>query len=95
MEQNENNKEKQKSKSVSYWAWGIPTAIVIYVLSPGPVIFLMVKIEKIIGPVKWIEYFLGIFYYPLILITENKVPILSDTLETYVKFWLELAGVHF
>jgi hypothetical protein len=91
LEQNEILKEEGRSKSRNYWAWGIPTALIVYILSPGPVIFIIFKIYT---PGPWIRDLFNIIYFPHMLIDKYHVPILYDLLSAYMKFWLGLAGVN-
>jgi hypothetical protein len=90
MEEKENIQGEHKSKVGNFWVWSIPVAVLIYVLSPGPVIFILIKIKC---NSSWVEKAFDIFYFPLGIIIKHDVPVLKNLLEAYIFFWLHLAGV--
>jgi len=84
---------EEESKTESHagrWALWIVAALVIYVLSPGPVMVAMVKMQgsKVMSPV------LGVVYAPLVLVLEKSPP-LQRSMEFYMGWWFKVCGVSF
>jgi hypothetical protein len=83
---NNNNTPQKDERGRNYasWIYWSLAGILFYILSPGPVIYIIEKL-KIYTPA--IETILTAFYFPIPFLVDN-VEIYGD----YLGFWLKLAG---
>jgi hypothetical protein len=73
----------------NFWAWSIPAAVLIYVLSYGPYNLMSIKLSKMgYGIPEWIDL---IYSFPFIIILNSKIPVLSDFLISYILMWQSMA----
>ncbi|MBI5773769.1 MAG: hypothetical protein HZA89_08510 [Verrucomicrobia bacterium] len=74
---------RRKSKGAGF-AWGISTALVLYVLSVGPALVLVHKIPSS-------QPIVDAVYYPVVWLYKNTP--LKEPLNAYGGFWLDLTDV--
>jgi hypothetical protein len=87
MNQEKNIQDEKKSFAQSHWVWSVPTAIIIYILSPGPIAYILNNIINNTNPDTWYVKIFNLIFFPHIFIFKHRVPILFDILKSYMDFW--------
>lgn len=64
------------------WVTSVIVFVVLYILSPGPVVWFMMKLN--VPPSSGIQDFIGIMYKPLELVYEN-VPMVKNCYDAYFR----------
>jgi hypothetical protein len=86
-ENNDNTPQKdERGRSYANWVYWSLAGLIFYILSPGPIIYILVKLE--VSPDNSIvSKIFAILYYPLYPLADNV-----SFYEAYIEFWLRLAG---